>query len=233
MSEEIHLREIGSYFLSKVFLIVIFTFSVVLISGLYCFFRKPIYESSASIILTGFSDGKEDSKISSNDLSINQKLVKTYQEITKSRKVLTQVIEDLNLKVRVEDLASKITVTGKSDTEIIVISVKNYDAWMACKIAERIAEVFSEEVKSIYNVSNVSLLDAPIISNHSSNMSTSKVLVMALMGGFLLSLIVVFIIYYFDNTIKNANQVEDKIGVPVLGSIPDFNKKKRIGGRRK
>ncbi len=233
MSEEVNLREIGIYFLSKVFLIAIITLSVVLISGLYCFFRKPIYESSASIILTGFSDEKESSKINTNDLNINQKLIATYQEITKSRKVLTQVIQDLDLVYDVNTLAEQVRVTGKKDTEIIVIYVRNTDAELAYKITEKIAEVFSKEVKSIYNVSNVSLLDAPIISNHSSNMSTSKVLVMALMGGFLLSLIVVFIIYYFDNTIKNANQVEDKIGVPVLGSIPDFNKKKRIGGRRK
>ncbi len=233
MSEEVNLREIGIYFLSKVFLIAIITLSVVLISGLYCFFRKPIYESSASIILTGFSDEKETSKINTNDLNINKKLIATYQEITKSRKVLTQVIQDLDLIYDVNTLAEQVRITGKKDTEIIVIYVRNTDAELACKITEKIAEVFSEEVKSIYNVSNVSLLDAPIISNHSSNMSTSKVLVMALMGGFLLSLIVVFIIYYFDNTIKNANQVEDKIGVPVLRSIPDFNKKKRIGGRRK
>mgnify|MGYP001103544609 CR=1 FL=1 len=233
MSEEVNLREIGIYFLSKVFLIAIITLSVVLISGLYCFFRKPIYESSASIILTGFSDEKESSKINTNDLNINQKLIATYQEITKSRKVLTQVIQDLDLVYDVNTFAEQVRVTGKKDTEIIVIYVRNTDAELAYKITEKIAEVFSKEVKSIYNVSNVSLLDAPIISNHSSNMSTSKVLVMALMGGFLLSLIVVFIIYYFDNTIKNANQVEDKIGVPVLGSIPDFNKKKRIGGRRK
>ncbi len=233
MSEEVNLREIGIYFLSKVFLIAIITLSVVLISGLYCFFRKPIYESSASIILTGFSDEKESSKINTNDLNINQKLIATYQEITKSRKVLTQVIQDLDLVYDVNTLAEQVRVTGKKDTEIIVIYVRNTDAELAYKITEKIAEVFSKEVKSIYNVSNVSLLDAPIINNHSSNMSTSKVLVMALIGGFLLSLIVVFIVYYFDNTIKNANQVEDKIGVPVLGSIPDFNKKKRIGGRKK
>ena len=42
-----------------------------------------------------------------------------------------------------------------------------------------------------------------------------------------LSAMVIFIIYYFDTTIKSTDQIEAKLDVPILGSIPDYNQKKR------
>lgn len=231
--EEINLKDLIHYFWSKIFYILFITLGLVALVVSYAlFFRVPIYESSASIILTGFSDAKDDAKINNTDLTINQKLLATYQEITKSRKVLTRVIEDLNLEYTVSELASHVKVTGKTDTEIIVITVSDRDSWLAYKITDRIAEVFSEEVKSIYNVSNVSVLDSPILNTIPSNMGISKITFLSLVGGLVLAFLVVFIIYYFDTTIKNASQIEEKIDVPILGSIPDYNSKKKKKEKR-
>ena len=86
--------------------------------------------------------------------------------------------------------------------------------------------IFSEEVKTIYNVSNVSILDTPSIASRASNMGLQKSIFVSFALGVILSCILLFITYYFDTTIKNANQIEAKVDVPVLGSIPDYRKKK-------
>ena len=44
------------------------------------------------------------------------------------------------------------------------------------------------------------------------------------MCGLVLGLGLVFVLYYFDRTIKTVEQVEVKIGLPVLGTVQDFNK---------
>ena len=43
---------------------------------------------------------------------------------------------------------------------------------------------------------------------------------MYLLIGAVLSCAVVFIMYYFDTTIKTKEEIEERVGLPVLGIIP-------------
>lgn len=232
--EEINLKDLVDYFKSKVLYFIAIILSVCFLGVFYLtVLQQPRYESSTSLILTGFTNVNKDNEatISTNDLNINQKLLATYQEITKSKKVLEQVIRDLELSYSVEALAKNVSVTGVTDTEIIKITVSDGNAEAAYRIVKRIAEVFSEEVKTIYNVSNVSILDTPSIATRASNMGLQKSIVVSLVLGVIVAFVLIFIAYYFDTTIKNTSQIESRIDVPVLGSIPDYNgksmKKKR------
>ena len=49
------------------------------------------------------------------------------------------------------------------------------------------------------------------------------------MLGFVLAAGILFIIYYFDRTIKSVEQVEQKIKLPILGGVEEYKK----GGKRK
>ena len=40
-----------------------------------------------------------------------------------------------------------------------------------------------------------------------------------------LSLIIIFMLFYFDNTIKDSEQIEEKLELPVLGNVPLVSKK--------
>ena len=226
--EEINIREFISYCFSKILYICAIVLSICFLGVFYfTVLQKPIYESSTSLILTGFSNANKENEavINTNDLNINQKLLATYQEITKSKKVLEKVIHELHLDYTIEEFSKHVYVKGVPNTEIIKIVVHDCDAEVAYYIVKRIAEVFSQEVKSIYNVSNVSILDTPSIATRSSNIGFPKVLLRSLGLGILISFLVIFVAYYFDTTIKNVSQIETKLKVPVLGSIPDYNKK--------
>jgi len=226
--EEINLKDLFNYYMEKLFHIIIITSVVVMIGFIYgVFIQKPKYESSTSLILTGFSNSSEDGSINTNDLSINQKLLATYQQITTSRKVLNQVIEELDLDYNVTDLASKINVTSIADTEIIKITVADKKPNLAYKITSKIAKVFSNEVKEIYNVSNVSILDEAEIPEQSSNIGIFKILIISIILGLFISCVYVFILFYFDTTIKNVEQIEERFDIPILGTVPDFNSKNR------
>lgn len=229
--EEINIKDLIVYFKSKLLYIVFITLLVMASGILYkALIEKPKYESSTSLILTGFTNTNEsNSTINNNDLTINQKLVTTYQEITKSRKVLLTVIDELKLDYGVEELAENISVTGVTDTEIIKITVTDTKAERAYKIVAKIADVFSEEVRDIYNVSNVSILDVPQIAKEPSNRGLIVSILLYIAAGIVISLLVTFIAYYFDNTVKTTEQIESRIDVPVLGSIPDYSKKKKRG----
>lgn len=230
--EELDIKDLLLYFLNKsvpFFAIVAF---VVTLGCLYSvFLQQPKYTSKTSIILTGFSSN-ETSSITQSDLTVNSKLVSTYKEIVKSRRVLNQVIENLKLEYGTSELAKMISVGAIKDTEIIEISVTDASAKQAYFIANEVAEVFGKEAKDLYNLSNVSILDSAEIEDYPSNFNISKQVILYVGAGVAVAIFVLFIFYYFDTTIKSVSDVERKFGLTILGSVPDYTKKKK-GGKRK
>jgi capsular polysaccharide biosynthesis protein len=39
----------------------------------------------------------------------------------------------------------------------------------------------------------------------------------------MVSVFIIFLVEYFDNTIKMPDEIEQRLGLPVLGSVPDFD----------
>ena len=221
--EEINLSEMFQYFREKwlVILTIVLGFGVIG-SIYYAFIQVPTYTSNTTLILAG---SKTDDTINQNDITINSKLVKTYQKIIRSRRVLDQVISDLGLDVSWSSLASNISVNVVSDTEVIEISVTNSDSILAYRIANSVANVFVKEVADLYNLTNINILDRAVVSDHPSSMGVAKILTIALLAGFVIACGIIFVIFYFDDTIKSAEQIEKKLGVSVLGTVPYYSPK--------
>lgn len=228
--EEIDIKEILSFFLSKIYIVVIITFCCVVISMIYGLFLKtPMYRSSTTLVLAGSNIESSETTITQGEITLNQKLVSTYREIIKSRLILEQVIDNLNLNRSVESLSGGVTVTSESDTELIRITVSDKDANTAKNIANEIASVFSKEIVEIYNIKNCRVIDKAYTAVAPYNINFVKQLLITLVIAFLLSCIDIFILYYFDTTIKSTEDIERKICLPILGSIPDSQKR---GGKR-
>ena len=219
--EEINLKEVYSYFKSKILWILIAIVVIIVIGNVYTIItREPMYRSNTTIVLVGESkDG-----YSQSDSQLNQNLIGTYSEIIKSRKVLSQVIENLKLKMSVEELSNNITTTSVEDTEIIQITVANANAKDAKKITDEVAKVFSEEIQDIYNLENVAIIDKAELSKNPYNINYVKDNVIYLIVGFVLSFGIVFIMYYFDTSIKSSEVVEEKLGLTVIGVVPNEDK---------
>ena len=84
--EEINLQDLFKYFVSKILVIVLVTVFFGLIGSLYLLFMQtPMYKSTTTLLLANVSgmDGSS-SSITTNDITLNQKLVSTYREIIKS-----------------------------------------------------------------------------------------------------------------------------------------------------
>ena len=90
------------------------------------------------------------------------------------------------------------------------------------KIANEIGKVFSKEIPELYNISNVNILDYAEASSSPYNVNFVKQSIIYLLVGLVLGLGVTFIMYYFDRSIKNISQVEDKIKLPVLATVREY-----------
>ena len=214
--EEIDLKELFTFFKSKIGLFIVIVVGVCLVGSIYgLLLQKPMYSSYTTVILG------TDSTITQSDVTLNKNLVNTYAEIVKSKRVLEQVIDELSLEISYESLASMISVSTVNNTEIIKISVNDIDAVNAKNVANVTASVFAEEISSLFDMDNVNILDEADMSEKPYNINIVKQIVIYFMIGFVLAVGILFVIYYFDRTIKSVEQVEQKIKLPILGSVQD------------
>ena len=219
--EEINLKEVYSYFKAKILWILLAIVIIVIIGNVYTIItRVPMYQSNTTIVLVGESK----KEYSQSDSLLNQNLIGTYSEIITSRKVLQQVIDNLKLKTTVDELSSNITTSSVEDTEIIRITVNNEKKKQATEIAHEVAEVFSDEIQDIYNLENVAIIDKAEVANSPYNINYVKDNIIYLAIGIVLSFGVVFVMYYFDTTIKSSEVVEEKLGLTVIGIVPKEDK---------
>lgn len=219
--EEISLRDLFFILRKWIGLVTALFVIAIAVAGVVSYYiLKPEYQTFTTLMVGKPKDYQTENKIEYSDLMLNQKLVSTYGEIVKSRVVTDNVIENLGLDLSYNDFRNKVSVNLVKDTEIIKIQVTDYDPILAATIANETAVVFIDSVKSIMNVENVQVIDEaqvpefPIKPRPMLNMAIAGVL--GLMSGVFL----VFLLESLDNTLKNPNDVERHLELPVLGAIP-------------
>lgn len=236
--EEIELSELFKLIWEQKFkIILIIAIFIILGVGYTFYFVTPKYTSSTTLILASASSSSSDSAtITSNDLTINSKLVSTYSELIKSKRVLEKVITNLRFDISEDELKKNIEVSSVKNTEIIKITVSNENSRYACKIANEIAKVFMEEIKGIYNLQNIQVVDEAEISENPSNNHYKRDIAIFALIGVGVAILNLMISSILDNTIKSEEDIERIYKLPVLAAIPIYekeSKKSDKGGRRR
>jgi len=224
--EEFNISEFIKYYFSKIIIVILFVLIGTVASIYYTEnVQVPMYKSQTSLVLT--RSNNSNSTITQNDISLNKNLVSTYREIIKSRRILSKVIDNLALDMTEKELGSRISVTSANDTELIIISVIDESGRISRNIANEIAKVFKEEITSIYNIENISIVDEAVIAKEAYNVNAPKQYVMGIGAGFLLASMIITICFYFDDSIKKPEDIEEKIGLNVLATVPKYKGKKK------
>ena len=195
---------------------------VIFVIGVFTYdksIKKPLYTTYTTIILTKSNEAQASTTITQNDILLNQKLVETYTKIIKSKLVLDQVISETGITYTAEELGQNVAVEAYENTEMLKISVTDSDPELSASIANSIAQVFSGEVAKIYQMNNISVIDIAQVPEEVSNDTLTRDFFIALFISIFGSIGVIFIIYYFDDSIKLTDDLEEEIGMPVIAKV--------------
>lgn len=217
----ISISEIFEALKKRWILIVSITLVATLISGVLSFFViKPTYETSTKVFI-----GKEESNVegyNTNDIQMYQKLLQTYAETIKTNEVIEAAIKNTNTNLTVEEVKKSLTVTPISDTQILQIKYQNKNPQVAKKILGNITDEFIILAKELVPNGNVRVIEAvqlpenPVAPNKKMNIAIAFLL------GLMVSVGVVFLLEYLDNTFKSKENLEKELDIPVIGLIPSF-----------
>lgn len=218
----ISISEIFEALKKRWILIVSITLVATLISGVLSFFViKPTYEASTKVFV-----GKEESSLegyNTNDIQMYQKLLQTYAETIKTNEVVQAAINSTNADLSVKDVKDSLTVTPIADTQILQIKYQNNDPEVARSIIENITNEFVILSKELVPNGNVRVIEVvqlpedPVAPNKKMNIA------IALLLGLMVSVGLVFLLEYLDNTFKTKENLERELSIPVVGLIPSFD----------
>ena len=220
MEETISLQELFKTLKKRISLIALITIIAITISGVVSFWiLTPIYQSSTQILVN--QTKTEQSQSNTQDIQANLQLISTYNQIIKSPAILAIVKEELNLDRSVGALNSQVTVDSAENSQVVNISVQDEDPKMAVELANKIATVFQSEIKILMNVDNVNILTPAELGPNPSPIKPDPMLNMAIAAviGLMLGVGLAFLLEYLDTTMKTEQDVEDLLGLPVIGLI--------------
>lgn len=233
---EINLGELFSILLGRAFLIISAGLFFAL-SGLFVskFVIHPTYESTTKIYIL---NKEENQTVTYSDVQISTQLTQDYAELIKSRYVLEEVIQRLNLiDMEYKQLASVLRVDTPSDTRIVAITVKDEDPLMAMKIANCIREVASEHITNVMDIDAINIAET---ANVPTEKASPSVMRWTILSGFVGAVIVAFFVvlgYLLDDTIKSNDDVERYLGLSTLALVPlsvdEQDKKKNKKAKKK
>ena len=228
--EEINLRDLLSYFKKHLILFIVMVLFVVSAGTIYSvFLLKPEYKAQATVIL---SSDKSKNTVQS-EINANKNLIDTYTEVVKSHRVLDRVKNEMQIDDTYEQLVKKVTVASLKDTEIISISVVDRDKNHSYSLANTIADTFTNEIGQIYNDKSVNVLDRAVEPQKPHNVDLVKQEAIYVAAGIVLATAVIFLMFYFDRTIKTTEQIEQLFKLPIYGKVRKLETEKQKQQRKK
>lgn len=232
--EELDLKKLINIFWNKRLHIIVISVIAIIIGTIYSFyFVEPKYEAYTTVVLVKDATTGEDSSgqtITSSDVGLAQNLIGTYSKLVKSKNVLRQAINNLQINETEDTLKNKITVSEIDDSEMIKITVKDENPVQAMRVANEVTKVFAKTVSDIYKINNVYTVDEAEEPITPCNINHIRDIAIFLVIGLVISIIYVLIANMFDNTIKDADDIETNSELITLVSIPFVNEDSKKGG---
>lgn len=183
----------------------------------------PTYEARAQVFVSVRTGG------TTNDLlqgsSFTQKQVKSYTDLVTSPRVLTPVIEHLNLATTPDELATSIRADSPLDTVLINITATDEDPFVASDIANATADSLATQVTELekpdqdaspVKISPVRLATAPTVP---SAPNTKLNIALGLLVGLALGVGIAVLREVLDTGIRTEAHIRQVTSSSIIGKI--------------
>ncbi|HEM3194781.1 YveK family protein [Streptococcus suis] len=186
------------------------------------FLVTPQFDSTTRIYVVS-QNVEAGAGLTNQELQAGTYLVKDYKEIILSQDVLSRVKTELGLT---EDISNKISVSIPVDTRIVSISVRDADPNEAARIANSLRTFAAQKIVEVTKVSDVTTLEEAVPAEQPSTPNTKRNILLGLLAGGILATGLVLVMEVLDDRVKRPQDVEEVMGLTLLGVVPDSKKLK-------
>ena len=190
------------------------------------------YTATASVYVMRETIGTAQTQ--TGDVQISNNLKADVLRLPLTRKVLTPVMQRSGIETTESNykmLTEAIETSSENDEHIVYFSVTAGDKQSAVVLANLLVEetcaLFNEEL--FENEQYIKGLDVAVEPEEPSNPISKVLIALVMVGTMLIVYLVFFVLFLVDDKINDAEDVQNYLGVSLLGQIPN----RRDTGRRR
>lgn len=185
--------------------------------GLVSFLFMPnTYTASTSMYVLVQSDSESASTMST-DLSASQMITNDVANLITSDRVTRDTATALQMN-SLNDY--DIAVESETTTRVLTLNVTGQDAQSTAIIANELAKNVSTVAQEVMNVQSVNVIDEAITPDSPSGPNRAMYTAVAFLAGLFLAVAIVVLMDVLNTKVRGAEDVEELLGVPVIGRIP-------------
>jgi MPA1 family polysaccharide export protein len=229
--QTIDLRGIINIIRKRLGLILFSTFVVLVLGSIYTFFiATPVYTATTQLVVK--LPNSDNSSAYAGQVAGNIQMANTINQVIVSPVILDKVQSNLNLPSNA--FQKQVTATTLTNSQVITLTVKYSNPYVAQKIANETANIFSMEAANLLNVTNVNILSKAKAQTTPISPKPKLYLAISVIAGLVLGLAIALLKELFDNKINKEEDIET-LGLTVLGvttyaQMSDFNKNTNKNG---
>ena len=159
---------------------------------------------------------------SSNDLTTAVELVNTYLVVVKSNKVMDVVADRLMVDypgIMPEFIAETLSMGSVSETGVVRVSSTTVDPQMSADIVNAVLDVAPAEIIRVVNAGSVEVIDYAMVPEFPNSRHYRRRLAMGAGAGIAAAGLILLLLYFFNQKIRDASDLTDNYTPPVLASI--------------
>ena len=215
---EIDLSQLLKLLKKNIRLIIILALvGIIIAASATTFLISKKYQSQGSVLLKA---DVVNGSLDSTQVNTNKMMVNNYVKLLQGNNIQDQVAKNLNITSA--EVRSSLSITNTTDTQIIEISSTTVDPGLSKRIVDETISVFTTLIQDKLDVTNVTIVDQPEVNPNPVSPSMVKNVIIGAVVGIVISLGYLLLTYLLDTKIKNGEQAEQYLGVPLLGIVPFF-----------
>ncbi|MCJ1982448.1 polysaccharide biosynthesis protein [Lactococcus piscium] len=229
--QTIDLRGIINIIRKRLGLILFSTFVVLVLGSIYTFLiATPVYTATTQLVVK--LPNSDNSSAYAGQVAGNIQMANTINQVIVSPVILDKVQSNLNLPSNA--FQKQVKATNLTNSQVITLTVKYSNPYVAQKIADETANIFSMEAANLLNVTNVNILSKAKAQTTPISPKPKLYLAISVIAGLVLGLAIALLKELFDNKINKEEDIET-LGLTVLGvttyaQMSDFNKNTNKNG---
>ncbi len=218
-NSEIDLVDLFGFYMSRLPLLIIAVVVGALIAGLYTHFLVPNrYTATSKMYMVSSSS---DSVVNLSDLNLGTSISNDYVELMKSRPVIEDVIDKLELKYDYDRLVKMISLSVITNTRIVRIAVTSTSPQEAMSIANQLARTAKVQLPKVMDAPAPTIVEDAVLPTVKSSPSLTKNVLIGALLCLIAVLAVLTVLYLQDDTLKSSEDVEKEFGILPLSVIPE------------
>lgn len=226
-------RDLWDIFVQKIWIIVLVCALVTV--GLFVVNTitfEPEYRSTATMYILRqnmkqIAPEQNSADDVATDFSLALDVVKDCDYLMKSYTVVEQVKRNLNLSLDYEEISKRISTSNPDNTRILEVSVVAESPEEAKRMVDNLCDVGASAINSTMGFEQISLYEYGNMNYEPSNKTKPLLFLFVGMIAAVVTYSVFLVVFLLDATIKSDEDIENYLGLSILGDIPEANNDKK------